>query len=251
MDVKGLPEGLRVIADFPDGSVALECPFCEGTGVFPSAEFDSDDYSSTEVCPVCKGSAVNILPASSEASMLCRFCKGSGRGWNEDGYFVGEPCRVCGGRGFLDLSALLKTSQSLPAQANIWSLMHPDVMTVAKSRFETGHFADAVEAAFKHFNSAVKKLAGSRVADDLDGAKLMNRAFSPNEPIIKLSDLSTETGKSIQQGYMLMFAGGITGIRNPKAHENITIDANRAIHFLFVASLFLYKLAEGKIDGGV
>jgi len=250
VQVKGLPKGLKEVAEFPDGSIALECQFCEGTGVFPRTGIGDEDYASTEVCPVCKGSAVNVVPANSEAPMLCRYCKGSGRGWNEDGHFVGEPCRVCGGRGFLDLSAL-KSGQNLSPQADIWSLMHPDVMTVAKSRFDTGHFADAVEAAFKHFNSTVKKIAGSRVTDDLDGARLMNKVFSPNEPIIKLSDLSTETGKNIQQGYMQMFAGGMMAIRNPKAHANITIDANSAIHLLFVSSLFLYMLADITSDGAV
>jgi uncharacterized protein (TIGR02391 family) len=129
--------------------------------------------------------------------------------------------------------------------------MHPEVIAVARSRFDTGHFADAVEAAFKHFNATVKKLAGSGIASDLDGAPLMNKVFSPNKPIIKLSDLSTATGKNIQNGYMQMFAGAMTGIRNPKAHENITIDANRATHLLFVARLFFYKLAETTSDGAV
>lgn len=36
------------------------------------------------------------------------------------------------------------------------------------------------------------------------------------------------------------------GIRKPKAHEKIEIDANRAMHFLFLASLLLHKLDEAK-----
>jgi len=38
--------------------------------------------------------------------------------------------------------------------------------------------------------------------------------------------------------------GAMTGIRNPKAHENITIDSRRAIHFLFLASLLMFKIDE-------
>jgi hypothetical protein len=34
------------------------------------------------------------------------------------------------------------------------------------------------------------------------------------------------------------------GIRNPKAHANITITPERAIHFLFLASLLLFKIDE-------
>ncbi|MBA7577516.1 hypothetical protein ES708_19369 [subsurface metagenome] len=45
---------------------------------------------------------------------------------------------------------------------------------------------------------------------------------------------------------MQIFSGAMTGIRNPKAHENITIDSQRAIHFLFLASLLMFKIDEKK-----
>jgi len=47
-----------------------------------------------------------------------------------------------------------------------------------------------------------------------------------------------------QVGYMLLFAGAMRGIRNPKAHANIEIDHVRALHHLFVASLLMSKLDE-------
>jgi uncharacterized protein (TIGR02391 family) len=72
----------------------------------------------------------------------------------------------------------------------------------------------------------------------------MNRAFSPNAPIVRLADLSTEDGRNIQKGYMQIFAGAMTGIRNPKAHSNVTIDANRAIHHLHLASLLHHVFDE-------
>ena len=65
----------------------------------------------------------------------------------------------------------------------------------------------------------------------------MNLAFSLQAPLIELDDLSTTSGKSVQTGYMQIFAGAMTGVRNPKAHANITITPERAIHFLFLASL--------------
>jgi hypothetical protein len=52
----------------------------------------------------------------------------------------------------------------------------------------------------------------------------------------------SESGRNIQQGYMDIFAGAMTGIRNPKAHGNIQIDSKQAIHLLFLASLLLHKL---------
>jgi uncharacterized protein (TIGR02391 family) len=123
----------------------------------------------------------------------------------------------------------------------LWEILHPEIAAVAKSRFETQHYADSVEAAFKHFNRSVKVRSGQT---DRDGADLMNYVFSTHRPVLALDDLSCESGRSAQKGYMQMFSGGMTAIRNPKAHDNIDIDMRRAIHLLFVASLFMYKLEE-------
>jgi uncharacterized protein (TIGR02391 family) len=127
---------------------------------------------------------------------------------------------------------------------DIWSLLHPKIVEIAKSRFLSEHYADSVEAALKEVNSVVKTIVKERLNQELDGADLMNRAFSVNNPVISLDDPSTETGKNVQKGYMQIFAGAMTGIRNPKAHENIIIDETRAIHFLFLASLLMFKIDE-------
>ncbi len=73
----------------------------------------------------------------------------------------------------------------------------------------------------------------------------MLSAFSVNQPTIRLDDLSTESGRNIQEGYMHIYAGAIQAIRNPKAHEIISITPERAIHFVTLASLLMYKLDEG------
>jgi len=138
--------------------------------------------------------------------------------------------------------------QKPDALNTFWDLLHPKIVEVSKSRFETNHFADSVEAALKEVNNIVKVLVKRRTNQEYDGADLMYRAFSLQKPIIELDDLSTETGKNIQNGYMQIFAGSITGIRNPKAHNNITIDSQRAIHFLFLASLLMFKVDEEIIE---
>jgi uncharacterized protein (TIGR02391 family) len=127
----------------------------------------------------------------------------------------------------------------------VWPLLHAKVITSAKARLDAGHYADAVEAAFKELNTVVKEMVRKKTGQEFDGASLMTRAFSPNHPVlVALDDLSTESGNNIQQGYMQIFAGAMTGIRNPKAHENLTITKARAIHFLFLASLLFHKLDE-------
>lgn len=142
----------------------------------------------------------------------------------------------------IDLEIGFEASPQPPR--DFWTDIHPRIMSVAKPRFESGHFADAVEAAFKELNAIVKEYVRRKIRDEIDGAPLMLKAFSPNNPLVLLDDLSTETGRNIQQGYMQMFAGAMTGIRNPKAHANIVIDDKRARHHLYVASLLTYKFDE-------
>ncbi|MCI0541096.1 MAG: TIGR02391 family protein, partial [Verrucomicrobiales bacterium] len=142
--------------------------------------------------------------------------------------------------------ALAAPQSPSPSTVNavLWSLMHAKVVAAAKARFDAGHYADAVEAALKELNSSVKEMVKKKTGKELDGADLMYQAFSPKSPLIVLDDLSTESGRSIQQGYMEIFAGAMIGIRNPKAHHNLTITPERAIHHLFVASLLFHKLDE-------
>jgi len=132
---------------------------------------------------------------------------------------------------------------------DLWVLLHPSVVAVAKSRFETEHFADAVEAALKEVNSRVKAFVRAKIGEDLDGSALMKKAFSPNHPIISLGDLSTESGRSMQQGYMELFSGSMSGVRNPKAHANVIISNERCMEFLFLASLLMAKLDEANVPG--
>jgi len=131
---------------------------------------------------------------------------------------------------------------------SFWGLVHPLVKNVAKRKFLDGHYADAVESAFKEINNIVKSQIPQRQLQsggrELDGARLMRTAFSPNNPVIRLSSLNNESERNIQEGYMEIFAGAMIGIRNPKAHANLTIDAKRAMHLIMLSSLLVYKLEE-------
>jgi uncharacterized protein (TIGR02391 family) len=128
--------------------------------------------------------------------------------------------------------------------AAIWDAIHPRIKAVARSRFETGHLADAVEAAFKELNTIVKIHVKQTTGQEYDGAKLMRTAFSPKCPLVSISDLSTDSGRNEQQGFMDIFAGAMTAIRNPHAHANLQIDRPRAIHLLYLASLLMCVFDE-------
>jgi len=107
--------------------------------------------------------------------------------------------------------------------------------------------ADAIEEHMMHeLDKIVTKSVFANMTDghvDMEGgAALMKKAFSVHQPVITIDDISTENGRSIQLGYMEIFAGSMTGIRNPKAHLLIDISRERAIHFLFLASLLMDTL---------
>lgn len=141
------------------------------------------------------------------------------------------------------LRNLIKETAKIP-RLDFWGIIHKDIIRVAKNKFEDGYYADAVESAFKEINKRVKEIVKSKTGEELDGASLMYKAFSEKNPIVILDNLSSETGRNIQRGYMQIFAGAMIGIRNPKAHENITLSRERAIHFIFLASLLMYMLDE-------
>ena len=120
-----------------------------------------------------------------------------------------------------------------------WSLVHPAIQQVSKRAMDSGLFAEAVEAAFKEVNVQVKRKTGS----DKDGVKLMQWAFSLESPILKVeSDITKQSGKDAQLGYMNLFSGAISAIRNPKAHENMTISREDALRKLYFASMLMFKV---------
>ena len=234
--------GVDLIGDLANGATALVCAFCQGEGSRPPI-WNEEDYIPVELCPVCSGTGVTIVGPETGNWNACRHCRATGKSWDENGWFCGDPCMVCGGRGIIDLDALAlaKSDSSV-----FWDLLHPEIVSVSKSRVEAGHYADAVEAALKHFNLSVKARVNGKVSSTADGAGLMTTVFSGTQPILVLDDITTQSGHAIQVGYMLIFAGAMTGIRNPKAHANVVISRERAMHLLVLASLFMYKLDEAK-----
>jgi uncharacterized protein (TIGR02391 family) len=125
-----------------------------------------------------------------------------------------------------------------------WRLVHPRINALARPRFEAGFFGDAVETSFKEVNDAVKRIFKDKTGRELDGHGLMTTAFSPANPVIPLNALTTDSDRNMQQGYMEIFAGAMTGIRNPKAHGNLNPDSRNALHLICLASLLMYKVDE-------
>lgn len=146
-------------------------------------------------------------------------------------------------RGYLLPQIRLRINQeTIKAESEqLWGHLHPRIRAVSFERYAAGQYADAVEAAMKEVNSAVKVHYRQVTGEELDGVALMNKAFSPNRPAIFLGDLETESGRNTQQGYMQIFAGAMAAIRNPAAHANLSVERTLAIHYLYFASLLLLQ----------
>ena len=81
-----------------------------------------------------------------------------------------------------------------------------------------GHHARAVEEAYKFINNLVK-ITANPSDTSLTGSKLMNVVFNGTKPILKINAGKSTSERDEQNGYMQIFSGCMTGIRNPRAHE--------------------------------
>lgn len=118
--------------------------------------------------------------------------------------------------------------------------------SVSRKLFSDGHYARSVEEAFKRLSNAVQAKTGIKAKD---GASLMRQAFSAHDPILKLNELRSKSEEAEQQGYMDLYAGSMTGIRNPRAHEStLEDDPAIALELLALANHLMRKLHQAKLD---
>jgi uncharacterized protein (TIGR02391 family) len=143
----------------------------------------------------------------------------------------------------------LPASQQAPATIDVLDLYYnlvkdEELRKHTEKRFINGHYQDAVLEAFKYLNNYVKLRVRPATGD---GAGLMKTAFSAGSPILKLNNFMTKSEKDEQLGYMDIFAGTMTGIRNPRAHENdFDNDPFIAVRLLCLADHLLQRAKQAK-----
>lgn len=120
--------------------------------------------------------------------------------------------------------------------------LHPEIARAASRLYSDGHYANAVEASVKALNGLVRLRSGL----EFDGVSLMERAFNPTNPVLKFNDLADQSDKDEQKGFMQMFSGAVSGLRNPRAHKFINDDAERALEFVAFVSLLAKLLDRAK-----
>lgn len=108
--------------------------------------------------------------------------------------------------------------------------------------FRDGHHARAVEEAYKYLDNIVKRVA--KPSDKkLTGAPLMQKVFSADKPLLKINAGETQSENDEQKGYLQIFSGSMTGIRNPRAHESDWEDSEeRALELLTLANHLITRV---------
>ena len=155
---------------------------------------------------------------------------------------------VCG-----QLLEALEFAKSIANQTDcgICHLLHPDIQRVSDKLYKDGSYANAACDAFIEINSHLKEIYREKYPDSEDvpdGQKLMNRVFGEKNPVLVAGDMTTETGKDIQDGTRYMFAGAMAALRNPKSHENITLGREDCMRRLIFASMLMYIIDETVAD---
>jgi uncharacterized protein (TIGR02391 family) len=116
--------------------------------------------------------------------------------------------------------------------------LHPKVREVAGKLFQDGHFRQAILDVYIALVNAVKEKSGC----NLDNSPLMQKVFSRDNPILRVSEDSDE-----QLGFMWLFSGAVMAIRNPKAHSLVAQDdPMRTMEWLAFASVLFRILDESK-----
>jgi uncharacterized protein (TIGR02391 family) len=169
----------------------------------------------------------------------------------------GPPSAVPGGRRLPEVTDRTRAQQKLasrecrkrPRDVIDCLNLHAKVAEASRRLFLNGHCTEAVGKALNLFTNSVKRKAGrpKNGGKELDGFNLMGAVFTPDNPILKLTDSITTSEKDEQRGYMLMAQGAITGVRNPRAHEDeLRDDPQGALELLVLASHLMKKLDGAK-----
>lgn len=93
-------------------------------------------------------------------------------------------------------------------------VLHMEVLKYCRKELLEDNYFHAVFEATKGLAQRIRELSGI----ELDGANLVDKVFSIEEPILALNTLQTVTEKSEHKGFALLLKGCFGAVRNPLAH---------------------------------
>ncbi len=121
--------------------------------------------------------------------------------------------------------------------------LHATVYRLVHERYIRGDYQYAVLDVCKDLVNRVRQMSELQ---SLDGKALMAKALRSDDPIIKIVPIENRFDKNEQEGWMFLFMGAMTAIRNGPPHEDIEYDDNEATEILSFLSLLYRKLDQSK-----
>ena len=121
--------------------------------------------------------------------------------------------------------------------------LHPDILSRCWDLYTTQKYDDAILNATKAVEVAIRTKA--RPSDDIVGAALVNRAFKPDKPILRYSNIEAE-----QEGMMSLLRGIIQVFKNPQSHRFVGVQSkSECLSVLLMCSNLLYVVDNASYVG--
>ena len=120
--------------------------------------------------------------------------------------------------------------------------VHPEVLRYCRAEMMQENYFHAVLEATKGLAERIREKSGV----DGDGAKLVDKVFLGDKPLLALNSLRTETERSQQRGFAALLKGCFAAVRNPLAHEPKVLwqGEEDTADYLSLVSLLHRKLDE-------
>ena len=150
-----------------------------------------------------------------------------------------------------ELSTLGITSKEAENDSSLYDhlIVNESLREKTRELYFDGHYTRVIEEAFKLIDNLVKEKASIAPSSSLTGSKLMQMAFSRERPLLRLNQGSSASEADEQLGYMQLFAGCMTGVRNPRAHDANWKDFKmQALQLLVFAEHLIEKVEMAQIN---
>ncbi|PVY77582.1 uncharacterized protein (TIGR02391 family) [Tamilnaduibacter salinus] len=126
-----------------------------------------------------------------------------------------------------------------------WRHLHDRLKTRVDSYYKNSQYGEAADQGAKVYAEILREMSGS----PKDGTQIAEvfALKGDEEPLIKVADLETESGKNIQEGQQHMTRGVMRGFRNPINHapiDSVVPSTFSELDCLNVLSLFSYLITR-------
>jgi len=123
--------------------------------------------------------------------------------------------------------------------------LHNFLLPDCRDLFLNGHINESARKSLEKLEVYIQR----KVSSQLQGKKLMATVFSEQNPLIKIADVSTVRGKSLQEGFKFLLMGAMEFWRNYFSHgDEKQIPHNDAIAIITAVSHIMFYIDENNTD---